>query len=219
MPEPTRAVLFDFDGVLADTENVHVAAWERTFDRMGWDVPPEDCARAAEEDDRAFLAGLLAGRGIEGGDVEGWVARKQELTRALLADYPRLYPGVRELVDRLRGRAGLAVVTGTWRENVAIVLGAAGLADAFGVVVGKEDVGAPKPDPEAYRLALARLGVHPRAAVALEDSPSGLAAARAAGVRCVAVGHRRPPGEWSGGAGFLRDLADVDAAMRALGFG
>src|SRR5262245_54222506 len=117
-----RAILFDFDGVIADTENVHVAAWQRTFAALGWEVADDVCARAAEVDDRAFLAEIFAEKGIEGGDVEGWVRRKQRLTVQMLADSPRLYPGLAELVIRLRGRYRLAVVSGTWRENVAVVL-------------------------------------------------------------------------------------------------
>ena len=216
---PPRAVLFDFDGVLADTENVHVAAWERTFEAMGWDVPPEVCARAAEVDDRAFLADLFARRKVEGGDVEGWVRRKQDQAVRMLTDWPRLYPGVPELVARLRGRTRLAVVSGTWRENVAVVLRAAGLWEAFDLVLGKEDAEPPKPDPACYREALRRLRLDPGEAVALEDSPTGLAAARGAGMRCLAVGHRRSAGDWFGEATFLADLTDVDAAVLALGLG
>src|SRR5262249_27907562 len=160
-----RAVLFDFDGVLADTENIHVAAWEHTFGAMGWDVSPEDCARSMELDDRVFLAEVFARRSIADGDVLGWVRRTQGLTLRIAADSPRIYRGVPELVARLRGKARLAVVTTTWRENVAVVLGAAGLADDFEVIIGKEDVEAPKPDPACYRLALKRLKVAAGSAV------------------------------------------------------
>ena len=68
--KPPRALLFDFDGVMADTENIHVAAWQRTFADLGWEVPDEVCARAAEQDDREFLAAIFAEKKIEGGDVE-----------------------------------------------------------------------------------------------------------------------------------------------------
>jgi HAD superfamily hydrolase (TIGR01509 family) len=215
---PTRrAVLFDFDGVLADTENVHVASWERTFERMGLDVETDVCARAVEVDDRALLRDVFGRLGIASGDVDGWVHRKQELTVTMLRDAPRLYPGVAGLVERLRGRARLAVVSGTWRENVATVLEAAGLAGAFDLIVGKEDVEAVKPDPEAYRLALKRLRVKASEAVALEDSATGLESARAAGIRAVAVGHRQPRGEWSGAVPFLDDLRDPEAVLAALG--
>ncbi len=216
-PMSTRAVLFDFDGVIADTENVHVAAWQRTLGLMGWDEPDEACARAVEVDDRVFLAEVFARRKIERGDVDGWARRKQELTLRLLADAPRVYPGVVGLVDRLRGRTRLAIVSTTWRANVEAVLGAAGLLGAFEFTVGKEDVEATKPDPEGYRRALARLGLPASDVVALEDSPTGLAAARGAGLRAVAIGHRRPMGDWAGDAPFLPGLADPVLALDAIG--
>ncbi len=212
-----RAVLFDFDGVIADTENIQIVAWERTFDAMGWPVDPEACERAAEEDDRIFLADLFAERGIRDGDVEGWVRRKQALTVAMLADSPRLYPGVEALVRRLEGSYRLAIVTTTWVENVEVVLRSSGLAEAFEFVVGKEDVEAPKPDPACYRLALRRLGLEPSEVVALEDSAGGLASARGADLRPVAVGHRHPEGDWSRGSPFVADLADFEAVSRVLG--
>lgn len=214
---PPRAVLFDFDGVIADTENVHIVAWERTFGDMGWIVPAEVCERAAEVDDRAFLAQVFSGAGVEGGDVAGWVGRKQELTRRLLGDSPRLYPGVAGLVERLKDSCRLGIVSTTWRENMMAVLNASGLASAFDVIVGKEDVKAVKPDPAGYRLALRRLKVPAKDAVALEDSETGLAAARGAGLRCVIVGHRTPQDGWPAGVPYVADFSDLDAAAEALG--
>jgi beta-phosphoglucomutase len=214
---PPRALLFDFDGVLADTENIHVAAWQRTFEALGWEVPDEVCARAAEIDDRVFLADVFAQQKVEGGDLDGWVRRKQVLTASLLADSPRVYPGVIDLIGRVRDRARLAVVSGTWRENIEAVLRSAGLRDAFAHVVGKEDVVAVKPDPECYRLALSRLGLKPAQAVALEDSASGMTAARGAGIRTLAVGHRLPQGEWSGDSPYVPDLTRTDAVLALLG--
>ena len=85
------------------------------------------------------------------------------------------------------------------------------------LIVGKEDVDAVKPDPEGYRLALARLKVTANAAVALEDSPTGLAAARGAGLRAVAVGHRRAAGEWTGTAAFVPDLTRTRELLNMLG--
>jgi len=214
---PTRSVLFEFHGVIADTENVHVAAWQRTFGAMGWDESDAACSRAAEVDDRTFVAEVFTRRKIEGGDVEGWARRKRELAASILADAPGLYPGVVTLVEQLRGHARLAIVSTTWRADVEAALGAAGLADAFEVVVGKEDVRSPKPDPEGYRLALTRLGSPAGEAVALEDSPAGLAAARGAGVRVLAIGHRRPEWGWAGNAAFLPDLADTRRVLDAIG--
>jgi beta-phosphoglucomutase len=212
------AVLFDFDGVLADTENAHVVAWERTFARMGWSVPPDDCLRAAEQDDRDFLRNLFAAQEIRDGAVEGWVACKQEITRTILAESPWIYPGVQALIERLqRGGTRLAVVSTTWRVNVEVVLTSTGLRDHFEVIVGKEDVARTKPDPEAYLLALRQLDVPAHRVIALEDSPTGLKAARGAGVPVVAVGHRRPWGDWTEGAPYIPDLSDLPRTLRALG--
>jgi len=214
---PIRAVLFDFDGVIADTENVHIAAWQRTLARLGWELPDEICANAAEVDDRKFLADLFARRKIEQGDVEGWVRSKQELTATMLADSPRLYPGVAELVRALATRVRMAVVSTTWRENIAIVLHSAGLEDYFQTVVGKQDVRDVKPEPEGYLLALERLGLGPEEAIALEDSMTGLAAARSAGVTALAVGHRQPRGDWVGMSGFVDDLTNTADVIARLG--
>ncbi|MDR3638246.1 MAG: HAD family phosphatase [Isosphaeraceae bacterium] len=213
-----HALLLDFDGVIADTENIHIAAWQRTFARLGWEMADEICARAVEVDDRSFFAEVLAQKKIEGGDVEGWVRWKQELTRSMLADAPRIYPGVEALVHAVRPLARLAVVTTTWRVNVETVLAATGLAGAFDAVIAKEDVRAVKPDPECYRLALERLGIPAAAACALEDSPTGLAAAQGAGIPVVAVGHRREAGEWSAVVPFVADLTRTDVVLQVLGF-
>lgn len=203
---PPMAVLFDFDGVIADTENIHIAAWERTFALIGWDIPPEVCARSVEEDDRVFLRSLFEEKGIANGDVSGWTARKQSFTIEMLASCPRVYPGLVDLVRSFDGQRTLAVVSGTWRDNVTTVLLASGLADAFLVIVAKEDVQNPKPEPDGYLLALERLGIPADSAIALEDSPTGLNAARAAGIPVVAVGHRRPDPEWAGDAVFVPNL-------------
>lgn len=210
------AVLFDFDGVLADTENVHIAAWERVFGDLGWEVEPATCARAAEVDDRAFLASVFAERGVEDGDLSGWVWRKQDLTRTILRNTNRLYPGVDRLVESLRGQVRLAVVSVTWRENIEAVLESSGLLDSFDLIVGKEDVTSVKPSPEAYLNAVARLGIQPNEAVALEDSPSGLESARAAHVPVVVVGHRYPRSDWVGATPYLPNLQDLDVVLQTL---
>jgi HAD superfamily hydrolase (TIGR01509 family) len=212
-----KAVLFDFDGVIAETENHHIAAWQRTLSVMGWQVPDEVAARASEIDDREFLSELFTGRGIPVDKVSEWVHRKQVLTVQMLKDSPRIYPGVVELVQKLRGKARLAVVSGTWRENIQVVLEAAGLSKSFETIVGKEDVTQVKPDPEAYVLALKRLRLSAKAAVVIEDSPSGLSAARAAGIRCIAVGHRRPFGDWVSDATYISGFEPVEGLLKHLG--
>jgi beta-phosphoglucomutase len=213
---PLRGVLFDFDGVIADTENIHVAAWQRTLAEMGWELPDDVAIRAAEEDDNAFLGSLFAQRGITDGNVMGWYLRKQRITHALLRDWPCVYPGVVELVNTLRERYPLGIVSGSNRKNVRAVLDTSELRGRFKCVVSRELFHQPKPDPEGYRFGCRMLDREPAEVVALEDSPAGLAAARAAGLHTLAIGHRRPPGNWTGSAPYLAGLADTARVLEAL---
>jgi beta-phosphoglucomutase len=212
------AVLFDFDGVIADTENVHIAAWQRTLLRMGWELTDEAAATSAEIDDRAFLSQVFEARGLEAPDLDGWLQLKSDLAAGLLADAPRVYPGVKQLVSALRA-AGirLGVVTTTLKRNVDVVLGSQGLTGAFEFVIGKDDISTLKPAPDAYFLALIKLRLAAGKVVVLEDSPTGLRAASAAGIKCVAIGHRRPEGEWSAGHSFLGGFLPTSEALGAIG--
>jgi len=214
---PLKAILFDFDGVIADTDNHHIAAWQRTLSAMGWQVVDEVAARAAEIDDRKFLAELFAKHGFHSDKIDDWVRRKQALTVKMLRDSPRLYPGVADLIRKLHGSVRLAIVSGTWRENIQAVLDSSGLAGSFETIVGKEDVASAKPEPEAYLLALRRLRLSARATVAIEDSPSGLASARAAGIPVIAVGHRHPFSDWVGDATYISGLEPVHGLLKHLG--
>ena len=90
-----RAVLLGFDGVIADTENHHIAAWQRTLAALGWQVPDEVAARSADVDDREFLRDLLAAQQITDGDIDGWVRKKQTLTISMLRDAPGFIPASR----------------------------------------------------------------------------------------------------------------------------
>ena len=103
---PPKAILLDFDGVIAETDNHHVAAWQRTLSTMGWQVADEVAARSAEIDDREFLAELFAERGVVSDKIEDWVRRKQVLTVQMLRNSPRLYPGSVELIRALTGVLG-----------------------------------------------------------------------------------------------------------------
>jgi beta-phosphoglucomutase len=214
---PLKAILLDFDGVIAETDNHHIAAWQRTLSALGWQIPDDVAARSAEIDDREFLVELFAQRGVVSNKIDDWIHRKQILTVQLLKNSARLYPGCAELIRLLAGRAKLAIVSGTCRENIRVVLEAAGLAQYFQTIVSKEDVTAVKPAPDAYQLALRKLRVSARSAVAIEDSPTGLASARAAGLRVIAVGHRHPFGDWVGDSLYVSGFEPVEGLLQNLG--
>jgi beta-phosphoglucomutase len=183
----TRALLFDFNGTLSDDEPVLCEIWQEIFAEHGRPLTREQYF--------GHLAGLS-----DPEIAEAWLGDDPALVEALMRERVRRYrervgdgstitPSAREAVAAAAARVPVGVVSGAARSDIELVLAAAGLADSFAVVVAAEDVANGKPDPEPYLLALARLdpALEPSEAVALEDSEAGVAAAKAAGLGCVAV--------------------------------
>ena len=106
-------------------------------------------------------------------------------------------------------------MSGTWRENIQAVLEAAGLVECFDASSARRMSRRSKPAPEAYELALKKLRISAKSAVAIEDSPSGVASARAAGIRVIAVGHRHPFGDWVGDSLYVSGFEPVAGTARA----
>ena len=110
---------------------------------------------------------------------------------------PKLLLAVSSRIRRRKWRAPVAVVSGSARAEIEPVLEAAGIAKAITLLVSEDDITRSKPDPEGYLIALDLLGVDPSGAVAVEDSEAGVAAAKAAGIYCVAVTTTLPPARLS----------------------
>ncbi|MFI1100548.1 HAD family hydrolase [Streptomyces melanogenes] len=183
---PTDAVVLDCDGTLVDTQ----AHWDRACAAV--------CARhgvSLGDADRQALVGLhltelgralgrLLGRPAAHEELAGQV---RELVSDSLAEGVTAMPGAAEFVARLSTTRPLAVVSNSPRRAVVRHLERVGLADAFELVLGSDDVDRPKPAPDLYRTACERLRVAPGRAVAVEDSAIGIRSARAAGLYVVAV--------------------------------
>ena len=178
-----RGLLFDFNGTLSDDERVQCEIFRELFAKY---------RPLGAEEYFAELAGLS-----DPEIVERWLGKGHPALQDVLEGRTRLFaervgdgstvpPHVREAVLRAAERARLAVVSGASRSEVETVVRAADI-DVFEVVVSAEDVTRGKPDPEGYVRALELLGMRPSEAVAIEDTPPGVTAAKAAGLRCVAV--------------------------------
>jgi HAD superfamily hydrolase (TIGR01509 family) len=215
----TTAVLFDFNGVLVDDEDVHFEAFRRTLEVLGVTIGHDIYRRYLGHDDRATLVALLAhyrrSGDIDGGELGRLVTRKQGVYARLAGQHPRLGFGARALVTALRAAgARLAIVSGARRLEIDAVLAAASLRECFDAIVSAEDVTRGKPDPEGYRLARARLEAaagRPLDAVAIEDAPAGLLAARAAGARCIGLATTCPAAELDAADEIVTSLAALDA--------
>lgn len=183
-----RAVVFDMDGLLLDTETLWHEAEVELFRRHGNEFTWDD-KLAVIGTSFAFTADYFArrlGRAPEEGPklVEEMIELMHERVRRQVG----ARPGAIELVERLRADGvPLALASNSPRFLVEDALATAGLTEAFDVIVTSDDVEHSKPAPDIYLLACERLGVAPQEALALEDSPSGVAAAKAAGLTCIAV--------------------------------
>lgn len=186
-PRPLRAAVFDMDGLLLETEDAWTVAETALFESY--------CKPFGLDEKRAMLgnAGDALGRILE--RLLEQPGRGHELGEEVLAlvldvvrrDGAAPRPGAAELVGELRGRIPLGVASNSPRVLVDLALASSGFADAFGAIVCGDEVDDQKPAPDIYLEAARRLGARPEETVALEDSPTGVASARAAGMYVIGV--------------------------------
>ena len=184
-PLPT-AVVFDCDGLLLDTEECWTQAERELFARHGHDFTAEHkrvmLGKAGEE-----TAAILERSLDQPGRGEALRLELLELAAHAVEAGAAPRAGAAELVTELRGSVPLAVASNSPRAILDLALEAAGMSGVLDVVLGGDEVARPKPAPDIYALACERLGAAPGDSVALEDSPTGVAAARAAGLYVIGV--------------------------------
>jgi len=176
------ALLFDFNGTLSDDEHIQCEIYREIFAEAGKPLGrSEYFAQLAGLSDPEIVRTWL------GKERPELVAERVNRYQARAADGSTVGPSVRQAVRYAAERAQLAVVSGAARIEIESVLSAAGLAPLVSLVVAAEDVAAGKPDPAGYTRALELLDRRPNEALAFEDSEAGVAAAKAAGLYCIAL--------------------------------
>jgi HAD superfamily hydrolase (TIGR01509 family) len=187
-----RAAIFDFDELLINLQTLHFAADRAALADLGhdYDALPDSIRLGGSGRRISELVGEMRAHFAIGDPVEAMLARRQAHFLAALRDAPELpaMPGAVEAIEALY-TAGypLAVASSGIREYITLVLDRLGIAERFAVIVTGADVTHGKPHPEPYLVAAARLGVPPAECVVFEDAAVGVAAAKAAGMRCIAV--------------------------------
>jgi HAD superfamily hydrolase (TIGR01509 family) len=187
LPDRFRAVVFDMDGLLLETELLWHRAETALFAKHGGEFSWDD-KMAVIGSSFSFTADYFADRlGVPRAQGPPLVDEMVELMEDQLRKQVEGRPGAVELVERLRGHTRLGLASNSPRSLVDTALATAGIAEAFDAIVTADDVERAKPAPDLYLLACERLGVPPSDALALEDSASGITAAKAAGMTCIAV--------------------------------
>lgn len=217
-PRKPTAILFDFDGVIVDSEALHHRAYERALAPYGVTAIPLEIYA-----DRFSNRGVgleYCAEQIPGLDLRALKCEKDRLFREILESDARLLPGVTEILRELSEERPLAVATGSNRDAASFVLERFGLVGFFRALIAREDYHADKPAPDAFLRACRSLGAPPGACLAVEDSYKGLCSARAAGIPCVVVPNAYTrDGDFSGAAAVLSSIHELSAERVEAIFG
>jgi beta-phosphoglucomutase len=224
-----RAIIFDLDGTLADTEQLHFEAFNAVLRPYAIEIPrAEYFSRLIGYDDRDCFTLLLREHRKPVGDalISELIVKKSGVYQAMIAERQVLYPGVAEFVQGCAHRFPLALVTGTLRAEAEMILRKAEIRGLFADIVVAEDVERGKPEPDGFNAALGRLGYilrpHPRLLPAeclvIEDTVAGINAARAAGMRVLAVAQTVQASDLKAADLVLPSLAaaNLDDVLRTL---
>ena len=219
-----RAAIFDFDGVLVDSEPLHFAAMRAALVPEGFEISTEEYYTSyIGYDDWGATRQAFAQHGIDPTpDRLAAAARRKRTCFGEVIKDVRFYPGARELVRALAAEMPVAIASGALHHEIEEILAAGGLRDAFTAIVGAEDAPRTKPDPapflEAARLLVpAAPGLRPLDCLAFEDSVAGVVAALGAGMKVVAVTTSYPAEKLRSAHRVVDSLAAVErSSLREL---
>jgi len=208
----TFGIVFDFDGVLADTERVHLRAYQEAFAPRGWTLDETAYfTRYLGYNDDDLLVQYAQDRGLslDAAARRALLDAKTAVFENAIDNAQLLYPRAAETARALAARFPLAIASGSRRAEIVKILKGAGLADAFHLIVSADDVVNGKPAPDGYLAAALGLGIEPSRCLAIEDTHWGITAARVAGLKTVAVTTTSPASALSAADRIVDRIDDV----------
>lgn len=221
------AVIFDFDGIIVDTEPLHYRAFQEVLLPLGLGYSWQEYLHSyiGYDDRDAFRhLFLVKGRPLTDAGLQAFIEEKGAAFQRIIASGVEPYPGVVELIRALDGAIPLALCSGALPADIDPILAHLGIAGYFDAVVTAADVRASKPNPESYALAVARLKaarpareIAPGDCLAIEDTPAGIASAKGAGLKVLAVTNSYPEKELTGADRIVSSLTEADLpALQSL---
>lgn len=200
-----RALIFDFNGVITDDEPLHLELFQKVLAEEGLPLSEQDYygKNYLGMDDRGCFEAVLKANGHSWTDpyIKNLIDRKASYYQQAIQNRLTLFPGAVDFVKLASERYPLAIASGALRHEILMILDHAGIKQCFTEIVSAEDVREGKPSPDGFVEALKRLNTHPSHSaqpilpgecLAIEDSPFGIAAARSAGMKCLAITNSYP---------------------------
>lgn len=208
-----RAILWDMDGVVADTGEAHLLAWQQFLAERGRAVTEEQFAVTFGMANPEILRRWF-GDALSEAEVRAWSARKEALFRTYVPTHVRALPGALEWLERGR-RLGYrqAIASSGEMANIVAVVAALEIGNRFDALVSGAFLPRSKPDPAIFIQAAGALGAAPHECLVVEDGIVGVEAARRAGMRCVALTTTHPAERLAGADLIVPDLSALTEAM------
>jgi len=205
-----EAVLWDMDGVIADTMKYHYSAWRDILKTMGVTLTEKDFLPLFGQRHDNIIRFALGSR-LTHEEMEALADKKQALYRERVAKDIRPLPGAIELIKSLNeNRIKIALASSATRENIDIIVRGLGIEGSFQTFVNGPEVAEGKPSPLIFQLAAKKLGVPPADCVVIEDAIAGVTAAKEGGMKCVAVTNSHPHEKLKGADLIVDSLTEVN---------
>jgi|YelNatPaOPRAMG01_1025707.scaffolds.fasta_scaffold00188_40 beta-phosphoglucomutase family hydrolase len=204
-----KAVIFDMDGVIVDSEPLHERAFLELFDEIGIGMNHGiDFKAYYGKSDRALLEDLISLHRPKH-SLDSLLARKRQKLINLIQQEKPLFPEVKILLEHLKGKKLLGLASGSPPEVIDTVLNLDGLHKYFDAIVSVEDVGKPKPAPDVFLEAAKRLRVKPEECIIIEDSVAGIEAAKRAGILVIAITNSLPYDDLRSADYIVNDYSEI----------
>jgi HAD superfamily hydrolase (TIGR01509 family) len=181
-----RAVFWDNDGVLVDTERLYFSATRHVLATVGITLTKESFVELVLVQGKGAFQ-LAKDQGFSSGDIENLREKRNSLYSQFLAGESTVIDGVKEVLETLNGHYRMAVVTSSRRDHFDIIHRSSDLLKYFDFVLTGNDFKKYKPDPEPYLLAIEKSGCRKEECIAVEDSERGLHSAKSAGIQCIVI--------------------------------
>ncbi len=188
----TKTVIWDMDGVIADTAPYHFKAWQEVFHKRGVKFSEDDFRRNFGQRNDTIIRNTL-GKDMSQSEIDTLANEKEENYRQRVKNNVKPLPGAIKLIKSLKEHGfTLALASSSPIENIQLVTRGLGIENCFQVIVSGREVKEGKPSPQGFLLAAKKLEVEPHDCIVIEDATAGVAAAKRGGMRCLAVTNTNP---------------------------